>query len=217
MVAKVEWHPGASCIGVGFVVTNCPGRKSGSSPLQTERGTAEDNTSGEGKNAEVAVGRVPILFDAGPTRLASSCHAWPTMGNFMRTLALPDPVSNWSLHTLRERAGENCGAEVARHGRYVTFQLRPRSRSIWLDLFAASWIGSTACDHGRHQREPTHRQSRKALGVVEILCPAKRYEIGTGPWVSDRAARCPGRSGPFPNPRPSLRLHPSDQGNLNCQ
>ena len=44
------------------------------------------------------------------------------LGNFMRTLALPDAVEQWSLTTLREKLVK-IGAKVVSHGRYVTFQL----------------------------------------------------------------------------------------------
>ncbi len=44
------------------------------------------------------------------------------LGNFMRTLALPDEVSHWSLTTIREKLIK-IGAKVVRHGRYMTFQM----------------------------------------------------------------------------------------------
>ncbi len=44
------------------------------------------------------------------------------MGNFLRTLALPDEVEHWSMTTLRDKLIK-IGAKVVRHGRYVTFQL----------------------------------------------------------------------------------------------
>lgn len=44
------------------------------------------------------------------------------MGNFLRTLALPEAVDHWSLTTLREKLVK-IGAKVIRHGPYVTFQL----------------------------------------------------------------------------------------------
>ncbi len=40
----------------------------------------------------------------------------------MRTLALLAEVEHWSLATLREKLIK-IGAKVARHGRYITFQL----------------------------------------------------------------------------------------------
>ncbi len=46
------------------------------------------------------------------------------LGNFLRTLALPDEVGHWSLTTLREKLIK-IGAKVVRHGRYMTFQLGP--------------------------------------------------------------------------------------------
>jgi hypothetical protein len=44
------------------------------------------------------------------------------MANFLRTLALPDEVKQWSLTTPQERLVE-LGAKVVRHGRSVTFQM----------------------------------------------------------------------------------------------
>ncbi len=43
------------------------------------------------------------------------------LGNFLRTLALPDEVEHWSLTTLREKLIK-IGARVIKHSRYVTFQ-----------------------------------------------------------------------------------------------
>jgi hypothetical protein len=40
----------------------------------------------------------------------------------MRTLAMPEPIRDWSLTSLREKLIK-IGAEVVSHGRYVTFQL----------------------------------------------------------------------------------------------
>jgi len=44
------------------------------------------------------------------------------MANFLRTLALPDEVKQWSLTTLREKLVK-IGAKIVRHGRSVTFQM----------------------------------------------------------------------------------------------
>ncbi len=44
------------------------------------------------------------------------------VGNFLRTLALPDKIEHWSMNTMREKL-INIGAKVVRHGRYITFQL----------------------------------------------------------------------------------------------
>ncbi len=44
------------------------------------------------------------------------------LGNFLRTLALPQEVEHWSLTTLQEKLIK-IGAKVVRHGRYITFQM----------------------------------------------------------------------------------------------
>jgi hypothetical protein len=44
------------------------------------------------------------------------------IANFLRTLALPKEIEQWSLTTLREKPVK-IGARIVRHGRYVVFQL----------------------------------------------------------------------------------------------
>ncbi len=44
------------------------------------------------------------------------------LGNFLRTLATPEPIKDWSLTSLREKLIK-IGAKVVRHGRYVIFQM----------------------------------------------------------------------------------------------
>ena len=60
-------------------------------------------------------------FKANAVRLQLHALAY-NLGNFMRTLALPEDVAHWTLTTLREKLVK-IGAKVVRHGRYVTFQL----------------------------------------------------------------------------------------------
>jgi hypothetical protein len=44
------------------------------------------------------------------------------LGNFLRSLVLPDQVAHWSLTTLREKLVK-IGARIVRHSRYLVFQL----------------------------------------------------------------------------------------------
>lgn len=44
------------------------------------------------------------------------------IANFMRTLALPEAVAQWSLTSLREKFVK-IGTKVVSHGRYVAFQM----------------------------------------------------------------------------------------------
>ena len=57
------------------------------------------------------------------------------LGNFLRTLALPDAVNHWSLTTLRDRLIKT-GGKIVRHGRYVTFQMAEVAipRNLFADI-----------------------------------------------------------------------------------
>jgi hypothetical protein len=46
-----------------------------------------------------------------------------TLGNFLRTLATPEPIKDWSLTTNLKEKLIKIGAKVVSHGRYVIFQM----------------------------------------------------------------------------------------------
>jgi hypothetical protein len=52
---------------------------------------------------------------------ATACPAY-NLANFLRALALPEPVRHWSRTTLRERLVK-IGARIVRHGRTFAFQM----------------------------------------------------------------------------------------------
>ena len=52
----------------------------------------------------------------------SSYQDGDNIGNFLRRLALPKQIKDWSLRTMRERLVK-IGAKVVSHARYVTFQM----------------------------------------------------------------------------------------------
>jgi hypothetical protein len=56
-----------------------------------------------------------------PVRLQLHALAY-NLGNFMRTLAMPETAEPWSLTSVREKLIK-IGAKVISHGRYVTFQM----------------------------------------------------------------------------------------------
>ncbi|HZY98805.1 MAG TPA: transposase [Candidatus Baltobacteraceae bacterium] len=56
------------------------------------------------------------------------------LGNFLRTLAIPEAIAEWSLTTLREKLIK-IGAKVVSHGRYVAFHMA--EVAIPRKLFAA--------------------------------------------------------------------------------
>jgi Transposase DDE domain group 1 len=85
-----------------------------------QRGTAEQWIK-EGKNAIKWTRLSCFSFAANAVRLQLHALAY-NLANFMRTLALPEAVKQWSLTSLREKLVK-IGAKVVRHGRYVIFQL----------------------------------------------------------------------------------------------
>jgi len=120
VVAKVEWHPGELYPRVGFIVTNLSRPSKRVTKFYNGRGTAEQHIK-EGKNAINWTRLSCHSFRNNEVRLQLHALAY-NLGNFLRTLALPQAVEHWSLTTLREKLIK-IGAKTIRHGRYVTFQL----------------------------------------------------------------------------------------------
>ncbi len=60
-------------------------------------------------------------FAANAVRLQLHALAY-NLGNFLRTLATPEPIKDWSLTSLKEKLIK-IGAKVVSHGRYVIFQM----------------------------------------------------------------------------------------------
>ena len=60
-------------------------------------------------------------FAANAVRLQLHALAY-NLGNFLRTLATPEPITDWSLTSLKEKLIKT-GAKVVSHGRYVAFQM----------------------------------------------------------------------------------------------
>ncbi len=120
VVAKVEWHPGELYPRVGFIVTNLSRATARVTKFYNGRGTAEQHIK-EGKQAINWTRLSCHSFRNNAVRLQLHALAY-NLANFLRTLALPKEVEQWSLTTLREKLVK-IGAKVVRHGRYVTFQL----------------------------------------------------------------------------------------------
>ena len=131
VVAKVEWHPGELYPRVGFIITNLCRPAKRVVGFYNQRGTAEQWIK-EGKNAIKWTRLSCCSFAANAVRLQLHALAY-NLANFMRTLALPEAVKQWSLTSLREKLVK-IGAKVVRHGRYVIFQMA--EVAIPRDLFA---------------------------------------------------------------------------------
>ena len=120
MVAKVEWHPGELYPRVGFIVTNMTRPAERVVMFYNHRGTAEQWIK-EGKNAVTWTRLSCQSFKANAVRLQLHALAY-NLAKFLRTLALPVEVAQWSLSTLRDRLVK-IGAKIVRHGRSITFQM----------------------------------------------------------------------------------------------
>ena len=135
-MAKVEWHPGELYPRLGFVVTNLSRPADQVASFYNQRGTAEQWIK-EGKNAINWTQLSCRSFAANAVRFQLHALAY-NLGNFLRTLATPEPIKAWSLTSLREKLIK-IGAKLISHGRYVAFQMAevaiPRSlfaEILWL-------------------------------------------------------------------------------------
>src|SRR3954447_16874116 len=90
-----------------------------SSPSTT---SAAPVSSGSRKEKARSSGRLSCRsFAANAVRLQLHALAY-NLGNFLRTLATPEPIKDWSLTSLKEKLIK-IGAKVVTHGRYVAFQM----------------------------------------------------------------------------------------------
>jgi hypothetical protein len=120
VVAKVEWHQGELYPRVGFIVTNLKRPPERIVKFYNGRGTAERWIK-EGKLALRWTRLSCRAFQDNAVRLQLFALAY-NLANFLRSLALPNEVAQWSLTTLREKLVK-IGARIVRHGRYMVFQL----------------------------------------------------------------------------------------------
>jgi hypothetical protein len=120
VIAKIEWHPGELYPRVGFIVTNLSRPAERVVAFYNQRGTAEQWIK-EGKGAIRWTRLSCRSFAANAVRLQLHALAY-NLGNFLRTLATPEPINDWSLTSLQEKLIK-IGAKLVSHGRYVAFQM----------------------------------------------------------------------------------------------
>jgi hypothetical protein len=108
VIAKVEWHPGELHPRVGFIVTNLSRPAERVVAFYNQRGTAEQWIK-EGKGAIKWTRLSCRTFAANAVRLQLHALAY-NLGNFLRTLATPEPIRDWSLTSLKEKLIRRFGA-----------------------------------------------------------------------------------------------------------
>jgi Transposase DDE domain group 1 len=133
VVAKVEWHPGELFPRVGFIVTNLRRASKNVVGFYNRRGTCEQWIK-EGKAAIKWTRLSCRSFNANAVRLQLHALAY-NLGNFLRTLATPEPIQDWSLTSLQEKLIK-IGAKVVSHGRYIAFQMAEAAipRRLFADI-----------------------------------------------------------------------------------
>src|SRR5262249_26497704 len=105
---------------LGFIVTNMSRPAKRVVAFYNKRGTCEQWIK-EGKGAIKWTRLSCRAFAANAVRLQLHALAY-NLGNFLRTLATPEPIKDWSLTSLKEKLIK-IGAKVVSHGRYVIFQI----------------------------------------------------------------------------------------------
>jgi hypothetical protein len=120
VVAKVDRHPGELRPRVGFIVTNLSRPAKNIVAFYNMRGTCEQWIK-EGKGAIKWTRLSYRSFSDNAVRLQLHALAY-NLGNFLRTLATPDPITDWPLTSLKEKLIKT-GAKIISHGRYVNFQM----------------------------------------------------------------------------------------------
>ena len=133
VVAKIEWHAGELFPRINYIVTNLRWKSSNVVKFYNKRGTAEQWIK-EGKYALNWTRLSCHDFDDNQVRLQLFAMAY-NVGNFLRRLALPKKIKDWSLRTMREKLVK-IGAKIISHAGYVIFQMAEVlvSRSLFYEI-----------------------------------------------------------------------------------
>ena len=179
VVAKVEWHPGELYPRVGFIVTNMARPAENVVAFYNKRGTCEQWIK-EGKGAIKWTRLSCRSFAANAVRLQLHALAY-NLGNFLRTLATPEPIKDWSLTSLKEKLIK-IGAKVVSHGRYVAFQMAEVAipRNLFADILRLI----------AELRPRRSRQQRRAFGChAFVKTDRRRVSWSRKIWPSERSTR----------------------------
>ena len=89
------------------------------------------------------------------------------LGNFLRTLATPEPIKDWSLTSLKDKLIK-IGAKVMSHGRYVVFQMAEVIHPLASGLPASSENAYHPRQFRVHLAKFNDRVAAKAAKVEQV-------------------------------------------------
>lgn len=145
-----------------------------------KRGTAEQWIK-EGKGAIKWTRLSCRSFNANAVRLQLHALAY-NLGNFLRTLATPDAIADWSPTSLREKLIK-IGAKVVSHGRSVTFQVAEVGdlTAVIRGNHAENCGLAIAPDGNGNMSTPATVRAGKTTGKVRPYHHAARFFGASGP------------------------------------
>ena len=192
MIAKVEWHPGELYPRVGFIVTNLSRRAERVVAFYNKRGTCERWIK-EGKGAIRWTRLSCRTFAANAVRLQLHALAY-NLGNFLRTLATPEPIKDWSLDEPEGEADQNRreGSEPRTLRRLSDGRGRHPPANVPGD-FAADRGTTTAATTSAGMRRSMVMRSRATDGRSASRCQ------GNGQIRPSATARAARRAGSHPH------------------
>jgi hypothetical protein len=145
------------------------------------------------------MGRFETELRATEDNLAALAY---NLGNFMRTLALPDAVEQWSLTTLREKLVK-IGAKIVRAG--ATSHSKWQRSPCLVTRSPTSCAASTDSDQRqlRHDKRATTGASRRRDGCVRKTARPEILDATTANWIATRWYRHVSRCQTLPSCPPS--------------
>ncbi|HZZ00547.1 MAG TPA: IS1380 family transposase [Candidatus Baltobacteraceae bacterium] len=178
---------------IGFIVTNSRCKSTNVVAFYNKRGLDEQYV----KEWKGALKGTRLSFDANAVRLQLHALAY-NLDNFLRTLAVPETIAEWSLTTLREKLIK-IGAKVASHGRYVAFQMAevaiPRRLFATIERITAL-IAALGGDNMNAQLTPVWEKRRE---ICPLLILRLGFSAPDGPmrasFRDERATRLVQRAG----------------------
>jgi hypothetical protein len=133
VVANVEWHQGELCPRVGFLGTNLSAKPEGVVHFYNGRGRAEPWMKA-GKDAVKWTRRSCHRCVANQVRRQLFGLAYD-LGHFLRRLARPKAVTEWSLRSVQLTLIKT-GARLVRHARRLVVQMAEVAvpRDVWMAI-----------------------------------------------------------------------------------